>query len=90
MSPSALYVIPERVEAPPVTALLIPRLPLATFNDLSIFAVANFAAVIVPSVIFAQPIPLAIFASVTAKLAMAPLSTALLASSEAVTESAAS
>jgi len=78
-----LYVIPERVAA--TTVLLIPRFPEATFSDLSIFAVANFAAVIVPSAIFVPDTSL-IFPSVTAKLAIAPVSTALSASSVAVTE----
>jgi hypothetical protein len=64
-----------------VTALLIPKFPLATFNERSRFEVFNFAAVIVASVIFVPAIPLAIFASVTAEAAMAAVSTALSASS---------
>ena len=41
--------IPERVAA--VIVLLIPRFPLATFNDRSRLEVFNFAGVIVPSAI---------------------------------------
>ena len=82
-----MNVIPERV--PAVMTLLIPRFPDATFNDLSIFPVANFAAVIVPSPNLVPLIPLATLALVTAELAMAPLSTALSANSEAPTALAA-
>ena len=81
--------IPLRTDAPPVTALLIPKFPLATFNERSRFDVFNLAAVIVASVIFVPEMPVAIFASVTAKFAIAPVSTALSASSVAVTASAA-
>ena len=81
INPCALYVIPFLTDAPPVTALLIPKLPDATFNDLSILDVFNLAAVIVPSVIFVPEIPDATFASVTAELAMAAVSTELSANS---------
>ena len=57
ISPSALYVIPFLVDAPPETVLFIPKLPPDTFNDLSILAVFNLAAVIVASVIFAPETP---------------------------------
>ena len=53
INPCALYEIPERVAA--VTVLFIPRFPLATFNDLSIFDVFNFAAVTVPSLSLLAP-----------------------------------
>ena len=89
IKPSALYVIPLRAEAPPVTALLIPKFPLATFKERSRFEVFSLAAVIVPSVIFVPAIPVAIFASVTAELAMAAVSTARSASSLAPTALAA-
>ena len=68
--------------------LLIPRFPLATFSDLSIFDVFNLAAVIVPSAILALTTAFAaIFASVTALLAIAPESTAFAASLALVTAS---
>jgi hypothetical protein len=70
-------VIPFRADAPPVTALLIPKFPLATFNERSRFDVFNLAAVIVASVIFVPEIPVATFASVTADVAMAAVSTEL-------------
>ena len=73
--------MPFLAEAPPVTALFIPKLPHATINDLSKFDVFNFAAVIVPSVTFVPVIPDAIFASVTAEVAIAAVSTALSANS---------
>jgi len=76
-----LYVIPDRADAPPLTALLIPRLSPETFKERSRFDVFSLAAVIVPSVIFVPAIPVAIFASVTADVAMAAVSTALSASS---------
>ena len=84
-----LYVIPDRVAAPPVTALLIPRFPLATFNERLRLEVFNLAGVIVPSLIFVPLIPLATFASVTAEAAIAAVSTALSANSLEVTASAA-
>ena len=80
ISPSLLYVIPFLAEAPPVTALFIPKLPDATFNDLSILDVFNLAAVIVPSVTFVPETP-EILPSVTAELAIAAVSTALSANS---------
>ena len=91
INPSALYVIPERVAAPPETALLIPRLPLATFNERSRLEVFNFAGVIVPSAILVTVTAFAaIFASITALLANAPESTALSAKAVASTAFAAS
>ena len=64
--------IPERVAA--VIVLLIPRLPLATFNERSRLEVFNFAGVIVLSAIFALVTALeASFASVTAVLAIAQI-----------------
>ena len=74
-----------------VIALLIPRFPLATFNDLSIFVVFNLAAVIVPSAILALTTAFAAsFASITAPVAIAPESTALSAKAAASTAFAAS
>ena len=80
ISPSLLYVIPFLADDPPTTALFIPKLPDATFNDRSIFAVFNLAAVIVASVIFVPETP-EILASVTAEVAIAAVSTALSANS---------
>ena len=83
--------IPDRVAAPPLTTLFIPRFPLATFNERSRLEVFNFAGVIVASAIFALVTALeAIFASVTAVLAIAPESTALSAKAVASTAFAAS
>ena len=64
--------MPFLADAPPVTALFIPKLPDATFNDLSILDVFNLAAVIVASVIFVPAIPDATFASVQQKLQSQP------------------
>ena len=71
---------------PAVIALLIPRFPEDTFSDLLMLAVANFAAVIVPSVILASvTAPVASFAVVTSPSTIAALSTALLAKAAAST-----
>ena len=45
--------MPERVAA--VIVLLIPRFPLATFNERSRLEVFNFAGVILASLIFVAP-----------------------------------
>ena len=75
-----LYAIPFLADAPPVTALFIPKLPDATFNDLSRLDVFNLAAVTDPSVSFVPETP-EILPSVTAELAIAAVSTALSANS---------
>ena len=55
IKPCALYVIPDRVEAPPLTALFIPRFPEATFNERSRLELFNLAGVILASLIFVAP-----------------------------------
>ena len=49
ISPSALYVTPFLADAPPVTALFIPKLPDATFNDLSILDAVSYTHLTLPT-----------------------------------------
>ena len=80
MWPCVSKVIPLNV--PAVTLLAWPIAPLTLSSPRSRLAVAILAAVTVPSLSFAPSTPLAIFALVTARLAMAAVSTASSASSD--------